>query len=81
MLRNDQLDQWDRDHFIHPSTHLAQFARGELSHRVIKTGTAGTSRKRPRVTVFTLEIPSTTCMPSTTCPNTAYPQPWGLLVL
>ena len=39
MLRNDQLAEWDRDNFFHPSTHLAQFARGELSHRVIKTGT------------------------------------------
>ena len=39
MLRNDQLAEWDRDNFFHPSTHLAQFARGELGHRVIKTGT------------------------------------------
>ena len=39
MLRNDQLAEWDRDNFFHPSTHLAQFARGELTHRVIKTGT------------------------------------------
>lgn len=37
MLRNDQLAEWDRDNFFHPSTHLAQFARGELTHRVIKT--------------------------------------------
>ena len=33
MLRNDQLDQWDRDHFFHPSTHLGQFARGEAPNR------------------------------------------------
>ena len=38
MLRNDQLDQWDRENFFHPSTHLAQFARGEAPNRVIKTG-------------------------------------------
>jgi L-2,4-diaminobutyrate transaminase len=38
MLRNDQLDQWDRDNFFHPSTHLAQFARGEAPNRVIKGG-------------------------------------------
>ncbi|MTI17493.1 aspartate aminotransferase family protein [Rhodobacteraceae bacterium RKSG542] len=38
MLRNDQLADWDRENFFHPSTHLAQFARGELSNRVIKTG-------------------------------------------
>lgn len=38
MLRNDQLDQWDRDHFFHASTHLAQFARGELPNRVITGG-------------------------------------------
>jgi L-2,4-diaminobutyrate transaminase len=37
MLKNDQLDQWDRDHFFHPSTHLAQHARGESANRVIKT--------------------------------------------
>lgn len=37
MLRNDQLDQWDRDNFFHPSTHLAQHARGESPNRVIKT--------------------------------------------
>ena len=37
MLKNDQLDQWDRDNFFHPSTHLAQHARGESPTRVIKT--------------------------------------------
>ena len=40
MLRNDQLAEWDRDNFFHPSTHLAQFARGELQHRII-TGASG----------------------------------------
>ena len=38
MLKNDQLDQWDRDNFFHPSTHLGQFARGELANRVITGG-------------------------------------------
>jgi L-2,4-diaminobutyrate transaminase len=38
MLRNDQLDQWDRENFFHPSTHLAQFARGEAPNRVITGG-------------------------------------------
>ena len=37
MLRNDQLDQWDRENFFHPSTHLAQHARGESPSRVIRT--------------------------------------------
>ncbi len=37
MLKNDQLDQWDRDSFFHSSTHLAQHARGESPTRVIKT--------------------------------------------
>ena len=37
MLRNDQLDQWDRETFFHPSTHLAQHARGETPSRVIRT--------------------------------------------
>ncbi|MFU1476234.1 aspartate aminotransferase family protein [Roseovarius sp. C7] len=39
MLKNDQLDQWDRDNFFHPSTHLAQHARGESPNRVIKSAT------------------------------------------
>ena len=37
MLKNDQLDTWDRENFFHPSTHLAQHARGESPNRVIKT--------------------------------------------
>jgi L-2,4-diaminobutyrate transaminase len=38
MIRNDQLDQWDRAHFFHPSTHLGQFARGEMPNRIITGG-------------------------------------------
>lgn len=38
MLKNDHLDQWDRDHFFHPSTHLGQFARGDADNRIIKSG-------------------------------------------
>ncbi|SEP99010.1 aspartate aminotransferase family protein [Thalassovita taeanensis] len=37
MLTNDQLAQWDRENFFHPSTHLAQHARGETATRVIRT--------------------------------------------
>ncbi|MDQ2089694.1 aspartate aminotransferase family protein [Marimonas arenosa] len=37
MLKNDQLDAWDRENFFHPSTHLAQHARGESPNRIIKT--------------------------------------------
>jgi len=37
MLKNDQLDQWDRENFFHPSTHLAQHARGESPSRIVKT--------------------------------------------
>ncbi|GAA0780438.1 aspartate aminotransferase family protein [Roseibium denhamense] len=37
MLRNDKLDQWDRENFFHPSTHLAQHARGEAPNRIIET--------------------------------------------
>ena len=37
MIRNDQLDQWDRENFFHPSTHLAQHARGESPSRIIQT--------------------------------------------
>jgi L-2,4-diaminobutyrate transaminase len=39
MLTNDQLAQWDRDSFFHPSTHLAQHARGETPTRIITGGT------------------------------------------
>ncbi len=38
MLRNDQLDAWDRESFFHPSTHLAQFARGEAPNRIMTGG-------------------------------------------
>jgi L-2,4-diaminobutyrate transaminase len=38
MLHNDQLAQWDRENFFHPSTHLAEFARGNLPNRVITGG-------------------------------------------
>ncbi len=37
MLTNDLLDQWDRGNFFHPSTHLAQHARGESPSRIILT--------------------------------------------
>lgn len=37
MLHNDQLSQWDRDNFFHPSTHLAQHARGDTPTRIIRT--------------------------------------------
>jgi len=38
-LKNmDDLERSDRDHFMHPSTHLAQFARGDAPARVIDTG-------------------------------------------
>ena len=38
MLTNDQLDQWDRENFFHPSTHLAQHARGEGPQRIVTGG-------------------------------------------
>ena len=47
MLRNDQLEQWDRENFFHPSTHLAQFARGELPERIV-TGGSGVYHRGPR---------------------------------
>lgn len=37
---NDQLTQWDHDHFFHSSTHLGQFARKEMGNRII-TGANG----------------------------------------
>lgn len=36
-MRND-LTAWDRDHFFHPSTHMAQHARGSTPARVITGG-------------------------------------------
>jgi L-2,4-diaminobutyrate transaminase len=38
MLHNDKLEEWDRENFFHPSTHLAEFARGNVPHRVITGG-------------------------------------------
>jgi L-2,4-diaminobutyrate transaminase len=38
MLKNDQLEAWDRGCFFHPSTHLAQFARGEAAERIVIGG-------------------------------------------
>jgi L-2,4-diaminobutyrate transaminase len=38
MLKNDLLDQWDRENMFHPSTHLAQFARGEMPNRIVTGG-------------------------------------------
>ncbi|WP_417248968.1 aspartate aminotransferase family protein [Celeribacter sp.] len=38
MLTNDQLSKWDRENFFHPSTHLAQHARGEAPQRVVTGG-------------------------------------------
>jgi L-2,4-diaminobutyrate transaminase len=38
MLTNDVLDRWDRENFFHPSTHLAQHARGESPNRIITGG-------------------------------------------
>ena len=38
MLQNDQLDAWDRESFFHPSTHLAEFARGNVPNRIVTGG-------------------------------------------
>ncbi|MGR3571793.1 aminotransferase [Brevirhabdus sp.] len=38
MIANDTLDRWDRDSFFHPSTHLAQHARGESPSRIVTGG-------------------------------------------
>jgi len=37
-LINDNLNEWDRDYFFHPSTHLAQHSRGESPNRIITSG-------------------------------------------
>jgi L-2,4-diaminobutyrate transaminase len=38
MQKNDHLDVWDRENFFHPSTHLADFARGNLPNRIVTGG-------------------------------------------
>ncbi len=38
MLVNDHLDDWDRRHFFHPSTHMASHARGESPNRIVTGG-------------------------------------------
>lgn len=39
MLENrDEIEAWDREHFFHPSTHMAQHARGDAPARVIEGG-------------------------------------------
>lgn len=37
MTNLTDLENWDRSSFFHPSTHLAEFARGNAPERVIKT--------------------------------------------
>lgn len=34
----NELHAWDRDHFFHPSTHMAQHARGETPNRIVTGG-------------------------------------------
>jgi L-2,4-diaminobutyrate transaminase len=38
ILTNDQLDAWDRESFLHPSTHWGQHARGEAPGRIVTGG-------------------------------------------
>ena len=38
MLRNSQIDQWDRESLLHPSTHLANHARGDAPNRIMAGG-------------------------------------------
>lgn len=38
MSTKQELETWDRGSFFHPSTHLGQFARGELPNRVVSGG-------------------------------------------
>jgi L-2,4-diaminobutyrate transaminase len=35
---DNELNAWDRDHFFHPSTHMAQHARGEAPIRIVTGG-------------------------------------------
>jgi L-2,4-diaminobutyrate transaminase len=38
MTQHGELDRWDRENFLHPSTHLARHARGESPNRIISGG-------------------------------------------
>lgn len=38
MTTKEQLNAWDRQNFFHPSTHLADFARGDLPNRIVTGG-------------------------------------------
>lgn len=38
MTDRNALHEWDRAHFFHPSTHMAQHARGETPNRIITGG-------------------------------------------
>ena len=38
MLKNDLLDELDRNNFFHPSTHLAQHTRGDIPNRIMSGG-------------------------------------------
>lgn len=38
MIDTKQLETWDRQAFFHPSTHLADFARGDVPSRVVTGG-------------------------------------------
>ena len=37
-VNRDELTGWDRDHFFHPSTHMAGHARGDTANRVVTGG-------------------------------------------
>ncbi|HKU96590.1 MAG TPA: aspartate aminotransferase family protein [Vineibacter sp.] len=37
-VRDNELNAWDRDHFFHPSTHMAAHARGETPNRIVTGG-------------------------------------------
>ena len=50
MLTNDQFDRWDRAHFFHPSTHLAQHARGESPTRIVTGAPSPCSAEKPCAT-------------------------------
>ena len=38
LANRDELEAWDREHFFHPSTHMAAHARGDTPARVIEGG-------------------------------------------
>ena len=76
MLTNDQLALWDRETFFHPSTHLAQHARGETPSRIITGGSGVFIEDRDGKQPASTPSPASTASTSATAaPRSPRPSP------